>query len=80
MADHGCLQAPTAARHRSRCNGRLNEENAMTTRIVLAAALLAALAGCATQRNEAYAWNGGTWNSTLGYHGPTNTMAPVGPR
>ena len=52
----------------------------MKIRLTLLAALLVALTGCAAPRTETAhaAWNGGVWNSTLGYHGPTNTMGPVG--
>lgn len=39
------------------------------------AALLAACSSTPTAVAEHQPWNGGTWNSVLGYHGPTNAMA-----
>ena len=42
-------------------------------------AVLAVLAGCASQPSASGTpWNGGTWNSVLGYHGPSNSMSSVG--
>lgn len=40
--------------------------------------VLAALAGCASPAVVAQAdggrWDGGVWNSVLGYHGPANVV------
>lgn len=48
----------------------------MSNRFLAALALAAALAGCASQPSASdTAWNGGTWNSMLGFHGPTNSMS-----
>ena len=46
----------------------------------IALALAALLSGCAstTTTHEHARWNGGVWNSVLGYHGPANTMADAG--
>jgi hypothetical protein len=45
--------------------------------------LAAALTGCAhapaPQTANAEPWNGGLWNSVLGYHGPANEMLVGGP-
>lgn len=38
------------------------------------AALLAACSTAPTPVGQSQPWNGGTWNSVLGYHGPTNVM------
>ena len=46
--------------------------------IAALAALLAALSGCATHEDGGR-WNGGTWNSVLGYHGPANSTVAGGP-
>lgn len=44
-------------------------------------AAVAALAGCATapQPPQQHVWNGGVWNSVLGYHGPANAMNVAAP-
>lgn len=47
--------------------------------------VVALLAACAHPVNEQYVqepWNGGTWNTVLGYLGPYNTMdrSPAGGR
>lgn len=39
------------------------------------AALLAACSSTPAPVAQSQPWNGGTWNSVLGYHGPTNAMA-----
>lgn len=54
----------------------------MLTRL-FALGLAAALAGCAGPATTEVAatatpWNGGTWNSVLGYHGPTNARDMAG--
>lgn len=46
--------------------------------VLLAAAALM-LGGCALQPPAETAWDGGTWNSVLGYHGPANAMQVGGP-
>lgn len=52
-------------------------------KIVALLGLVAMLAGCAgtpgEQQASAEPWNGGTWNSVLGYHGPANAMVTGGP-
>ena len=46
----------------------------------LAAVLSACAHGPSTQATVAdNEWNGGTWNSVLGYHGPTSAMVSGGP-
>ena len=46
-------------------------------------ALAGALAGCSnvppTQATEHARWDGGVWNSVLGYHGPANATVQGGP-
>lgn len=45
-------------------------------------ACVAALAACANTPSDPSApraWNGGIWNSTLGYIGPANTVVVGGP-
>lgn len=42
-------------------------------------ALLAACAHPAGPQQAKEPWNGGTWNSVLGYHGPANAMVAGGP-
>lgn len=43
-----------------------------------AVVVLAALAGCASppvvMQSPDARWDGGVWNSVLGYHGPTNVL------
>ena len=43
---------------------------------------LALLAGCAMTQEPSgpHAWDGGIWNSVLGYHGPDNAIVVGGPR
>lgn len=42
------------------------------------AALLAACGTAPSHEAQPQPWNGGIWNSVLGYHGPTNvTAAPT---
>lgn len=44
------------------------------------AALLAACAHPVTGEEQAiHVWNGGIWNSVLGYNGPSNGMVDGGP-
>lgn len=52
-------------------------------RLFALAALAALLAGCAgvpptTATASLQRWDGGVWNSVLGYHGPANAMAGAG--
>ena len=48
--------------------------------ILGAAAVLAACShGPAQRQASAEPWNGGTWNSVLGYHGPDNAMVISAP-
>lgn len=45
--------------------------------------LAAALAACSHQpahHASAQPWNGGTWNSVLGYHGPANAAVVNAPQ
>jgi hypothetical protein len=45
--------------------------------------MVALLAGCAappTHTARAEPWNGGVWNSVLGYHGPGNAIVIGGPQ
>lgn len=56
----------------------------MKTKWMAVMVLAAVLAGCAAtdvpKRTVGERWNGGVWNSVLGYHGPDNAMAaPAGP-
>lgn len=50
----------------------------------IAAIALAWLAGCAAPdvavAPHPHQWNGGVWNSVLGYHGPTNAILIDGPQ
>lgn len=50
-------------------------------RLSIAWIALALVAGCATlQDGSPHVWNGGIWNSMLGYHGPDNAVVVGGPR
>jgi hypothetical protein len=55
----------------------------MTTRWIALLALAALLGGCGAapvaSTEDGGRWNGGTWNSVLGYHGPANAMIAGGP-
>ena len=56
----------------------------MLIRLIALLGLAAALGGCAgaPMLNAQPAdglWNGGTWNSVLGYHGPSNAAVVGGP-
>lgn len=55
----------------------------MTGRWIALLALAALLGGCATapgaSMDDGGRWNGGTWNSVLGYHGPANSIIAGGP-
>jgi hypothetical protein len=49
----------------------------MSSKWIVLLALSAALAGCATAPGpvaQKQPWNGGIWNSVLGYVGPNNVM------
>lgn len=56
----------------------------MLIRLIAILGLVVALGGCAgapmlnAQPGDTL-WNGGTWNSVLGYHGPANAAAGGGP-
>jgi hypothetical protein len=55
----------------------------MRARCIALLALAALLGGCATapgaSMEDGGRWNGGTWNSVLGYHGPANATIVGGP-
>lgn len=54
----------------------------MITRWIALLGLAAALGGCAAVPSaplQPEAWNGGVWNSMLGYHGPSNANVMGGP-
>jgi hypothetical protein len=57
----------------------------MSTRWIALLAIALALGGCASAppaHDVAAAdsqWNGGVWNSVLGYHGPANAVVVGGP-
>jgi len=48
-------------------------------RLAPLALLAALLAGCAGTQDDGGRWDGGTWNSVLGYHGPTSAQIAGGP-
>jgi len=47
--------------------------------LLATAALLSACAGAPEQPVQRQAWNGGIWNSVLGYVGPANVVVVGGP-
>lgn len=44
------------------------------------AAMLAACSHGPERQAQAQPWNGGTWNSVLGYHGPASAMLVNAPQ
>jgi hypothetical protein len=60
-------------RHAQIC--AISEEREMGRLWIAVLAMAALLAGCAQPvGHEAEPWNGGTWNSVLGYVGPYNVI------
>jgi hypothetical protein len=58
------------------------EETHMLGKWIVLLATAALLSACATapdRPEERRVWNGGIWNSTLGYIGPANVMVVGGP-
>jgi hypothetical protein len=56
----------------------------MLTKLMAAIGLAAMLAACShvpptTRTASLEPWNGGIWNSVLGYHGPANSTVDGGP-
>lgn len=55
----------------------------MSIRCLTVLAVVAALAGCGSapvlHMQAGEPWNGGIWNSVLGYHGPANATVMGGP-
>jgi hypothetical protein len=59
-----------------------NEETDMFAKWIALMGLAALLSACAHapgSQASAEPWNGGIWNSVLGYHGPANAMIDGGP-
>lgn len=80
----GCVPLPTAGFATRRSNRAKHKEQLMVKWIAIVG-LAATLAACshAPAQSQAGAettpWNGGIWNSVLGYHGPDNARV-VSPR
>jgi hypothetical protein len=74
---------PTAHLGNGRCNrAQYREENPMIVRWIAllgAATLLAACSAPPTYATDHAEWNGGVWNSVLGYVGPDNARVTGGP-
>ena len=54
----------------------------MWTKWIALLGFAAVLGGCShapAQQAAGEPWNGGTWNSVLGYHGPSNAMVVNAP-